>query len=88
MYHVSRTAAFFAFVVVSVLGIGVLVALAQSTQSAQRTVGGPRETPATTTSSVTPPPLPFGDRSGLSGEKRANGVLGSGDLIGPLAGLM
>jgi hypothetical protein len=88
MYHVSRTAAFFAFVVVSVLGIGVLVALAQSTQSAQRTVGGPRETPATTTSSVTPPPLPFGDRSGLSGEKRANGVLGSGDLIGPLARLM
>jgi hypothetical protein len=89
MNHVSRTVAVIAFVVASVLGIGALVALAQSTQSTQRTVGGPRETTTTTAAgSVTPPPLPFGDQSRPSGEKRASGVPGSGDLIGPLARLM
>ncbi len=87
MYHVSRTAAVIAFVVASVLGIGALVALAQSTQSAQRTVGGPRAA-TTAAAGVTPPPLPFGDQSRTSGEKRSNAVPGSGDLIGPLARLM
>ncbi|HEY6237267.1 MAG TPA: hypothetical protein VIW69_19345, partial [Candidatus Elarobacter sp.] len=82
----SRTLAVIAFVVASVLGIGALVALAQSTQSAQRTTGGPR---TTTTTTVTPPPLPFGDQSRTSSSgKRSTDTGGSRDLVGPLARLM
>jgi hypothetical protein len=88
MYHVSRTAAVVAFVVASVLGIGVLVALAQSVPPAQRTVGGPRESTVPATASVTPPPLPFGNQLQPSGEKRSMAVPGSNDLIGPLARLI
>jgi hypothetical protein len=88
MYHVSRTLAVIAIVIASVLGIGALVALAQSApQSTQRGTGGPR---TTTTAAVTPPPLPFGDQSRLSSSgRRSTNVPGaSGDLIAPLARLM
>ncbi len=86
MYHVSRALAVIAIVAASVLGIGVLVALAQSTQSAQRTVGGPR---TTTTTAVTPPPLPFGDQTRAQGGRRSTIVpSGKSDLISPLARLM
>ncbi|MBV8299363.1 MAG: hypothetical protein JO083_07455 [Candidatus Eremiobacteraeota bacterium] len=76
-----------AIVAASVLGIGVLVALAQSTQSAQRTVGGPR---STTTTAVTPPPLPFGDqsRSAQGGRRSTLVPSGKSDLLSPLARLM
>jgi hypothetical protein len=86
MYHVSRTLAVIAFVAVSVLGIGAVVAFAQSTQSAQRTVGGPR---TTTTTAVTPPPLPFGDQTRTQSGRRSTLVpLGKSDFISPLARLM
>jgi hypothetical protein len=86
MYHVTRTLAVIAIVAASVLGLGALVAFAQSTQSAQRTVGGPR---STTTTAVTPPPLPFGDQTRTQSGRRSTIVpAGRSDLISPLARLM
>jgi hypothetical protein len=86
MYHVSRTMAVIAFVIASVLGIGALVALAQTAQSTQRTTGGPR---TSTTTAVTPPPLPFGDQTRpQSGKRSTDTGSGSRDLAGPLARLM
>ncbi|MDB5040087.1 MAG: hypothetical protein JWN27_813 [Candidatus Eremiobacteraeota bacterium] len=76
MHHLSRTLAIVAIVVAGVLGAGAFVAQAQSTQSTQRTVGGPR---AAATPGVTPPPLPLGDQSRLSrGEMRSTNVDGGG----------
>jgi len=86
MYHVSRTLAVIAIVVASVLGIGALVALAQSAPSAQRTIGGAR---TATTSAVTPPPLPLGDLTRTQSGKRSTDTTGGPhDLVGPLARLM
>ncbi len=84
MYHVSRTVAVIAFVIASVLGIGALVARAQSAQSVQRAIGGVRTT--TTAPAVTPPPLPFGDRSLLPSAKRSlNDPRGSANVLSTLA---
>ena len=85
MYHVSRTLAFVAIVLSGVLGIGALVAFAQSTQSTGRAIGGPR----TTINPVTPPPLPFGDQSpATQGVRRAAVPAGAAPDLSPLAQLM
>ena len=58
MPHLTRTLALIAIVVAAVLGADGFVALAQSTQSTQRSAGGVRAPGA-----PTPPPLPFGDQT-------------------------
>jgi hypothetical protein len=81
MPHLTRTLALVAIVVAAVIGAGGFVALAQSTQSAQRTIGGPRST----TSGPTPPPLPFGDQShATQSTRRSTGTDGS-DVVTALA---
>jgi hypothetical protein len=71
MYHLTRTLAFIALVVVGVLGAGAFVALAQSTPSSQRSAGGMRSTQIVT---PTPPPLPLGDQSRSLGRMRSTNV--------------
>jgi len=84
MPHLTRTLALVAIVVAAVIGAGGFVALAQSTQSTQRTIGGPRST----TSGPTPPPLPFGDQSQTAqGSRRSTNVNGSDDAAAALARL-
>ena len=84
MYHLTRTLAMIALVVVGVLGAGAFVALAQSTSSTQRSVGGTRSAiPA-----PTPPPLPLGDQSRPLGHGRSTAVPGdrsSDDALSALA---
>ena len=81
MPFLTRTLALVAIVVAAVIGAGGFVALAQSTQSAQRTIGGPRST----TSGPTPPPLPFGDQShATQSTRRSTGTDGS-DVVTALA---
>src|ERR1700716_3382146 len=82
MPHLTRTLALVAIVVAAVIGAGGFVALAQSTQSTQRTIGGPRPT----TSGPTPPPLPFGDQSRTGqGTRRSTAVDGVTDALAALA---
>jgi hypothetical protein len=64
MHLLSRTLAVVAFVVAGVLSVGALLAHAQATSSAQRTVGAPRST-ASAAPAATAPPLPLGDQSTL-----------------------
>ena len=82
MPYLTRTLALVAIVVAAVIGAGGFVALAQSTQSAPRTIGGPRST----TSAPTPPPLPFGDQSRpAQGMRRSTNVDGGMDVVTALA---
>src|SRR5665213_1282387 len=82
MPHLTRTLALVAIVVAAVIGAGGFVALAQTTQSSQRTIGGPRST----TSAPTPPPLPLGDQSRpAQGAQRSTNVGGGLDVVTALA---
>ncbi|MDB5028527.1 MAG: hypothetical protein JWO66_2216, partial [Candidatus Eremiobacteraeota bacterium] len=84
MPHLTRTLALVAIVVAALMSAGGIVALAQSTQSTQRSAGGVR----TTTQGPTPPPLPFGDQSRTShGSRRSTGVDGPDDAASALARL-
>src|ERR1700680_2650118 len=75
MTHLTRTLALIAIVIAAVLGADGFVALAQSTQSTQRSAGGVRSPGA-----QTPPPLPFGDQSrGAQGARRSSDVGAGGD---------
>jgi hypothetical protein len=82
MPHLTRTLALVAIVVAALMSAGGIVALAQSTQSTQRSAGGVR----TTTSAATAPPLPFGDQSRTAhGSARSTNVDGRDDAASALA---
>ena len=84
MPFLTRTLALAAIVVAALLGAGGFAALAQSTQSTQRAVGGPRAT----LGAPTPPPLPLGDTSRTSqGTRRSGNVGGGTDVVTALARL-
>jgi hypothetical protein len=84
MPHLTRTLALVAFVVAAVLGAGGFVALAQSTQSTQRGIGGPR---AAASAAPTAPPLPFGDQSRTAQGARRSAQTGGTDELTALSRL-